>query len=326
MTRITTLILCVVLAVGVTACATTGTREPLPQTPMGMGRVQIEAVTNDPVQEGQLRVSMDGTRLLFNMIPTPTQRSFFDRFITTQNNRAVEQSYSSNSIAMLVIGQPGRNVVSQEGARDAAWYPDGERFAFSMMQGPQAMLASGRIGQGGGAVRFLTPTPCVAYDWQPSVSFDGSTILFSTFTINEPETLATMEISQAAANCKLLFPGKSAQWSPTDRRFAFIRVVNEFSQIFIFDEVTNQLTQISFGSHNNYDPTWSPDGRSVAFVSDRNGSGDIYVIEVDGTGLVQLTQGPTEDATPAWSQDGNIYFVSNAGGQWDIWRATLENR
>ncbi|MEQ9570310.1 MAG: hypothetical protein RLN75_08990 [Longimicrobiales bacterium] len=291
---------------------------------MGMGQVLIDVVTNDPERETNLRISPDGSMLLFNMVPGDTRRSFLNRFAAnTRNNRGGQRAYQDNSIVMMRLGQPGRNIVSQQGARDAAWYPTGDRFAFSMLQGPQAMLASGSLASESGAVRFLTPTPCVAFDWQPSISYDGATLLFSTFMLDEPQTLATMEAGETTAKCKLLFPGKSAQWSPTARQFVFTRVVNGFDQVFTFDEATAQLTQITFGAHNNNEPAWSPDGQRVVFVSDRAESGDVFVIGLDGRNLIQITQGPTEDVSPTWSMDGHIYFVSNAGLQWDIWRAAI---
>jgi TolB protein len=295
---------------------------------MGIGPVLIDAVTNDPERETQLRVSPDGTRMLFNMAPGAARLSSATLRLPTggRNAREVQAQYQTTAIAMMEIGRPGRHMVSQEGARDAAWYPDGSRFAFSMLQGQQAMLASAAIGQEAAAVRFLTPTPCVAYDWQPSVSRDGKTVLFSTFTVNEPQTLAVMQLGETGAKCKLLFPGKSAQWSPVGRRFVFTRVVSGFDQIFTFDDASTQLTQVTFGSYNNFDPTWSPDGTRLAFVTDRNGTADVYVIGTDGTGLVQITHGPTQDVGPAWSSDGHIYFVSDAGGQWDLWRAAFAER
>jgi Tol biopolymer transport system component len=307
-------------------CATTTrtVREPAPQAPMGMGQVHIEAVTNDPERETNLRISPDGTRLLFNMVPSPPRSTSMQRrSLGTLNTREVQQVYASNSVAMMRLGSPGRTILSQQGARDATWHPNGEVFAFSMLQGPQAMLASGHVGQEGAAVRFLAPTPCIAYDWQPSISPDGQTVLFSTFTVNEPQTLATMSIEQTSGKCTLLFPGKTAQWAPSGKRFVFSRVVNRYDQIFTFDVESNQLTQITFGAHNNFDPAWSPDGSRIVFASDRNGSGDIYIVGTDGTGLIQVTHGVTEDIGPAWSSDGHMYFVSNAGGQWDIWRARL---
>ncbi len=117
---------------------------------------------------------------------------------------------------------------------------------FSMLQGEGAMLAQAGLGDETSAVRFITPNPCVVYDWQPSISPDGRRVIFSTFTPSEPETLAIMDITTTTAKCTLLFPGKLAQWAPRGDRWVFARTVSGNDQIFTFDEGTNQLTQITF--------------------------------------------------------------------------------
>ena len=188
------------------------------------------------------------------------------------------------------------------------------------------MLATSLIGQGTSAVRFVSPTPCVAYDRSPSISQNGQSILFSTATANEGATIATMDMRSSESKCKILFPGQSPQWAPFGRKFTFVRTVGGHFQVFTFDEVRNLLTQITFGNFDNFEPAWSPGGANIVFSSTRNGTPDIYTIAEDGSSLVQITQGPTLDRHPTWSRDGSIYFVSNAGGQTDIWRARVQAR
>ena len=68
-------------------------------------------------------------------------------------------------------------------------------------------------------------------------------------------------------------------------------------------------------------PKISPDGKRIAFDSRPEGQPEIFAINVDGSGLTRVTSDPAEDVVPAWSADGRwIYFGSNRGGNWQIWK------
>lgn len=95
---------------------------------------------------------------------------------------------------------------------------------------------------------------------------------------------------------------------------------------------TALLSEESFRNSNCFDPAPSPDGGSrIAFVSDfgvddqLRHNNDIYVMNADGTGLERLTQNGSDDIRPAWSpsEDGVLFFLSNRGGAYNIWRMKL---
>ncbi|HWB19535.1 MAG TPA: hypothetical protein VG711_04475, partial [Phycisphaerales bacterium] len=48
---------------------------------------------------------------------------------------------------------------------------------------------------------------------------------------------------------------------------------------------------------------------------------DIWLVNVDGTGRTQLTNGECANYQPVWAPDGTVYFVSNRGGNDNIWAA-----
>jgi Tol biopolymer transport system component len=291
---------------------------------MGMGQVRIEAVTTDPERETNLQASPDGGSVLFNLHSTSQtkQAGFLGRLFSRDKEPASRPEYQT-TIALIEPGKPGKTLVSPEGARDPAWLPSGDGFLFSMEQGGQALLAISRLGEGGAAVRFVSPTPCGAFDFGPSVSSDGKSVAFVTVTASEPRMLALLDLEVTGAKCRLLFSGESPRWSPDGGALVFSRTVSGRSQLFVFRETTNQLTQITFGDAHSRSGSWSPDGERLVFTSDRNGSFDLFVIDADGANLVRITSGPTIDVDPTWSVDGRVYFVSNAGGQWDIWRADV---
>lgn len=66
---------------------------------------------------------------------------------------------------------------------------------------------------------------------------------------------------------------------------------------------------------------WSPDGKSLAFVGRRNGKFELFRVSVNGGEEQRLTSSGTYDDGPEYSRDGKwIYFNSNRGGGWNIWR------
>lgn len=73
---------------------------------------------------------------------------------------------------------------------------------------------------------------------------------------------------------------------------------------------TNDLTQLTFGNHQDLRPTWSPDGSQIAFVSNREDNFELYMINADGSGLIRLTNTPEWETEPSWSPDGTkIVYV-----------------
>ncbi len=79
---------------------------------------------------------------------------------------------------------------------------------------------------------------------------------------------------------------------------------------------------------DEFDPSWSRDGGRVAFVSDRGQDEekrqnyDVWMLNVDRPQQpVQITTNGSHDDGPAWDPSGQtLYFRSNRGGEWAIWR------
>ncbi len=76
---------------------------------------------------------------------------------------------------------------------------------------------------------------------------------------------------------------------------------------------------------------WSPDGQRIVFASDmaKDSNGkknyDIWLMNRDGTGLTQLTTNGSTDWAPVFGPEGDfVYFLSNRGFNWEIWRMSLQ--
>jgi len=94
---------------------------------------------------------------------------------------------------------------------------------------------------------------------------------------------------------------------------------------------TALINQEDFRRNNCLNPAVSSDGARVLFVSDQGVDdqgrhhNDIYMVNADGTNLQRLTQNPSDNIMPAWSpsEEGVIFFLSNRGGAYNIWRMKL---
>jgi TolB protein len=82
------------------------------------------------------------------------------------------------------------------------------------------------------------------------------------------------------------------------------------------------------------DPAWSKDGARVAFAADSavDGEGrkqyDIWVLDPAAPqSPVQVTTNASQDDCPVWDPTGGaIYFRSNRGGEWGIWKIAVPRR
>ncbi|CAN5466797.1 hypothetical protein BH10PLA1_BH10PLA1_08800 [soil metagenome] len=80
---------------------------------------------------------------------------------------------------------------------------------------------------------------------------------------------------------------------------------------------------------DEFDPAWNKDGSQLAFVSDRGmdpekrRNYDIWTMDVTkAEAPAQITSNGSWDDSPAWDNTGeNIYFRSNRGGDWNVWKA-----
>jgi len=91
--------------------------------------------------------------------------------------------------------------------------------------------------------------------------------------------------------------------------------------VYIVDAVTGEMTQLTTGEGDDYDPAWSQDGTKLAYASnlDENNS-EIFVMDRDGSNQTQLTFSNAQDNHPSWSPDGSlIAFSSDSTGNFEIY-------
>jgi hypothetical protein len=181
----------------------------------------------------------------------------------------------------------------------------------------------------------MPSAPNVANDYNPSISRDGTKIVFVSDRDGTPQ-LYIMTADGTSYPQRLNSDGCLTQvptWRPDGRglyweqqcsggKFAIMAgdlQYNEEGQGWVNATLTNIRALTDQGSDNRY-PRVSPDGKMVVFTSYRDGNGEIYSIDTSGGSLKRLTNSPAEDEAATWNGSGSqLAFASNRDGDYEIY-------
>ena len=115
--------------------------------------------------------------------------------------------------------------------------------------------------------------------------------------------------------------------SPDGTQVAFASNRSGVWDLYVLTLDSGEITRVTDSPEYESAPSWSPDGQWLAC--------EIYLNENLEVAIVSLTNGdqepipvtndPSSDHSPAWAPDGrHVAFVSNRGGDSDIWLADLD--
>jgi Tol biopolymer transport system component len=149
-----------------------------------------------------------------------------------------------------------------------------------------------------------TDPPLEVFDFEPMVSSDGSTIVFTRHNQNYDGIIGqlyTMDIdgSNQLPITAPRYEAWYADWSPDDTHIVFTSNSNRYgSNGFVMNaDGTNivRLTTTPF-PHNDYQLMYSPDGTQLVFASDRNLESiccdtQMFVMNADGTNQTPVDVG-----------------------------------
>lgn len=325
MSRLRTAVILSLVVLSLPAChrrrrARYVTDEPLPaETPAaahqlsvtGAGRA-LSRVTADPVDEVLPAVSPGGDVVVFEA-------------------RVWENGAIAQQTIVGVAPDTGamRTLYTSSNARSGApaWMPDGSALVFASDSSGRPSVVKTLAAQPNAALTVVAGGDAAPRPKRPTVSPDGQRVAFEAEIRGKEQIVVT---GVDGARLTILGEGNRPAWSPDGRRIAFSRKVGDYVQIFLInaDSGTN-LVQLTNDMSDNDNPAWSPNGKLLLFNSNRGWTRagkardavwNLFAVRYDGTNLVQLTDGDADTGGPCWGKDGWIYFHSNQGGSYDIWR------
>ena len=266
-------------------------------------------------------VSKDGKQIVF---ASTQHRNTSDIYIKNVESRVVTQ----------LTNDPANDVMPRIS-------PDGTRIAF----------ASNRAGNwdiyvmpiaGGRAIQI---TSSAADDLHPSWSPDGSQIVFCRLgEVSGQWELWITDVGNSGV-AKFIGYGLFPEWCPAagsgaggadriafqksrergDRAFGIWTIDYKDGQAGTMTEIASSPIAACIN------PAWSPDGQWLAFATvpspsawahstnSRPPSADLWMADLNGNTRISLTSGRAVNLMPAWGPGNRLFFVSDRGGNDNIW-------
>jgi len=179
------------------------------------------------------------------------------------------------------------------------WSPDGTRIAFMSSRDGNPEIYTMKTD--GADVRRITNHQ--ASDVTPTWSPNGNLIAFTSDRTGSPQ-IYTMNSDGLGTPRRITRSESYADrptWSSAPfNEIAFASRTGRGFDIKVFDLMSSQTRQITFGEGTNESPAYSPNGRHLAFTSTRAGGVQVFTIDRDGRNARQITRAGN-NYTPNWS-------------------------
>lgn len=313
------------ILLGMLGCVTQSPVLNLPTAPSTTSNAEsLTRETNEPSQEFYPKVSPDGKYLLYFTAETEkvetsgsSSTGTFGKFF--ESSTAPSKVKSNGTIVKKEIGSPVRSPLIQD-AKDAIWLPDGTGVIFSYRKPAQPVIV--RTNANGVGLNYVSQGAMGSLDSEPNVTSDGKKVIFSTY-VGSSKMICSMNMQ--GGSFTVLTEGDHVSINPIDNeQIIYNLTVNNRTQIFTMNLKTGQKTQLTSGEYDCRDGAFSNDGKWLAYSSNQekptSGKYHIYMMKTDGTDVRQLTQGDTNEGDVCWSPDNWVFFYSNAGSNYNIWK------
>ncbi len=232
---------------------------------------------NTDVDEGALRWSPDGTRIVY----TAPYHTMQIRVLNLQDSSELEVSVPSGDNMLPV------------------WSPDGTQIAFSSGRSRAGFLSITIVDAETGEVGRRLSMPSA----EDRVSaWHGDQLLYSAiadgtwaiFRMNEDGTDRRVVVNLVGGDF-------GAVWSPDGTQIAFTSFTDTVNQVYIMDADGSSARQLTYNMGGSAFPVWSPDGQRILYtVSIDFRTRELYIMDADGQNHRRLTYNDDDDVGFGW--------------------------
>ena len=222
-------------------------------------------------------------------------------------------------VAVVTVqgGRVRRLAREQKGVTGIDWTADGQEVVYAANRDGAAGLW--RVGLDGKDPRWVSLGNDAGEIADPSVGRTGG-VAFARQRVRS-------QIVEADADGRLrpILPStrddRQPAVTPDGTRIAFVSTRSGSHEVWTARADGSQAAQLTdFGGARVSGPHWSPDGRRLVVSARADGDADVFVVLASGETRA-LTDDPADDVAATWSRDGQwIYFASNRGDTWQIYR------
>lgn len=135
--------------------------------------------------------------------------------------------------------------------------------------------------------------------------------LLGMLACQRPAQQSEFRLRRVAADAQA---GGDSAISPDGKRFLTTLRRSGNWDVWMYDLVTNQWSQITNDPSDEFEARWSPDGKSIVYTSTKRGNKGVFAMRLDERKPISLTDDPEDDEYPVFSPDGKTVVFT--GGPW----------
>lgn len=298
--------------------------------PQELVTVAMKDVTEGPQKQSPIQLTqLPAGTMIDSMTVSPDGSKIL--FVQLLNNSV--SSFRSQLVTVPTDGKGGTTMLTDGKSLDLtpSYTPDGSSVVFSSNRAGRRPSVWQMDANGAPGVTQLTSGDTT--DLWPSIDSDPKPRLFYQAMVDtrpDPRLYMT-QLGTTIRTDLIQGGGQQPRVNPKGDAILFVGVNQKTGKRDIYrmsdkGGMVENLTNTPDADES--DPVWNRDGTKIAFVSDRgiNEEGmnnkDIWVIDLTSPERpVQITSNGSWDDSPVWDPTGSyIYFRSNRGGSWQIWR------
>lgn len=263
-----------------------------------------------------IAASPDGARLLFTVLFGSTPQDFRSQMIAVHTDGSGGLDYLSDGKSLEIT---------------PSYTPDGEQVVFSSNRAGRRLSVWAMPANGAQGIMQLTSGN--TNDLWPTIDSDPKKRLFYQALVDtrpDPRIYMT-QLGTTTLTDMTQMSGSQPRVSPRADAVVFTAVNDKTGKRDLYmmpDRGGFPRNLTNTPDIDEFDAAWNKDATRLAFVSDagvdedRRQNLDIWVMDISRPERpVQVTTNGSHDDHPAWDPTGNnIYFRSNRGGEWAIWK------